>query len=146
MARKNFPVAVKRAALKRSGGFCEGEGPLYGHAKDVRCNVPLSKGLDFDHVNGDSNGGKPTLANCAAVCPPCNQFKNNKHDTPRAAKGKRQSDNHKGIKKSKKSIPSRPKMKAAPQPSSSKYANKGEAQHRAAMAAMGKPIPPRRGI
>lgn len=73
----------------------------------MRCNANLAYGVNFDHVNGDSNGGKPTLDNCAATCPRCNQFKNNKFDTPRAAKGLRQQDSHLGIVKAKGKIKSR---------------------------------------
>ena len=91
--RKEFPKPVKRAALLRSGGLCEGEG-----------NRDLAYGVHFDHVNADSNGGKPTLENCAAVCPHCNMHKAYHHDTPRAAKLKRQSDKDKGI-RTRKSAP-----------------------------------------
>lgn len=95
--RHEFPKPVKREALLRSGGLCEGEGHLYGLAEGVRCNRDLAYGVHFDHVNADSNGGKPTLENCAAVCPHCNMHKAYKHDTPRAAKLKRQRDKHNGI-------------------------------------------------
>ena len=105
--RTEFKKSVKREAYKRSGGFCEGEGPLYGHATGVRCNVPLSYGIHFDHVNGDSNGGKATLDNCAATCPKCNMYKANHFDTPRAAKGLRQQDKHLGIRKAKHKWPKR---------------------------------------
>lgn len=99
--RKEFPKSVKRDALHRSGGLCEGEGELYGLPKGIRCNRDLSYGVHFDHVNADSNGGKPTLENCAAVCPQCNLHKAYHHDTPRAAKGLRQRDRNQGIKRRK---------------------------------------------
>ena len=95
--RKEFPKPVRREALLRSGGLCEGEGHLYGLAEGVRCNRDLAYGVHFDHVNADSNGGKPTLDNCAAVCPACNMHKAYKHDTPRAAETKRKRDKHNGI-------------------------------------------------
>lgn len=105
--RKEFPKAVKREALKRSGGLCEAVGELYGLPDGQRCNTNLAYGVNFDHVNGDSNGGKPTLENCAATCPKCNQYKNNKFDTPRAAKGLRQQDKALGIVRAKGKIKSR---------------------------------------
>jgi len=105
--RKEFPKSVKREALKRSGGLCEAVGELYGLEPGVRCNANLAYGVHFDHVNGDSNGGKPTLDNCAATCPRCNQYKNNKYDTPRAAKGLRQQDKALGIVRAKGKIKSR---------------------------------------
>lgn len=105
--RKEFSKAVKRDALLRSGGLCEAVGPLYGLEPEQRCNVKLSYGVHFDHVNADSNGGEPTLENCAATCPHCNMFKAHKHDTPRAAKVKRQFDKHNGIVRPKGKIPSR---------------------------------------
>lgn len=105
--RKEFDKKTKRAALMRSEGLCEGEGELYGLPAGVRCNRKLAYGVHFDHVNGDSNGGEPTLENCAATCPQCNMHKAHHHDTPRAAKLKRQSDKHNGIKKAKKPWPSR---------------------------------------
>ena len=95
--RREFSKAVRREALLRSGGLCEAVGPLYGLEPEQRCNVKLSYGVHFDHVNADSNGGEPTLENCAATCPHCNMFKAHKHDTPRAAKVKRQYDKHNGI-------------------------------------------------
>lgn len=104
--RNNFPKPVQRAALERSGGFCECTGPAYGKARGERCNAPLSKGVNFEHVIADSIGGKPTLANCLAACPSCNLYKADKIDKPVAAKTKRQSDKHHGIKKPKASIQS----------------------------------------
>lgn len=137
--RQNFPKKVQRAALDRSGGICEAVGILYGWPVGVRCTAKLSKAKNFDHVNGDSNGGKPTLENCAVTCPKCNQIKNNKTDTPRAAKGLRTQDKHRGIKTAKTPIPSRPKP--APE---ARTGSKIEMAHRAAMAAKGKRIVPRR--
>jgi 5-methylcytosine-specific restriction protein A len=96
--RQKFPASVKRDALKRGGGLCEGEGKLYGLAEGIRCNRDLAYGVHFDHVNPDGNGGKPTLENCAAVCPECNMHKAWKSDTPRIAKMKRQRDRNAGIK------------------------------------------------
>lgn len=105
--RKEFTKPIRREALKRSGGLCEAVGELYGLADGVRCNANLGYGVNFDHINGDSNGGEATFSNCAAVCPKCNQFKNNKFDTPRAAKGLRQQDKALGIVRPKGKIKSR---------------------------------------
>ncbi len=105
--RKEFTKQTKREALKRSGGLCEGEGPLYGLPQGQRCGLLLSYGIHFDHVNPDSNGGEPTLENCAATCPKCNLYKADKFDKARAAKGVRQRDKHNGIRGVKKPWPSR---------------------------------------
>lgn len=85
----------------RSGGLCEGAGLKYGLADGVRCNRSLSYGVHFDHVNPDGNGGKPTLENCAAVCPECHKHKTFKEDVPRIAKMKRQRDRNNGIRRTK---------------------------------------------
>jgi hypothetical protein len=52
------------------------------------------------------------LALIRAVCIACHRFKTSKHDVPRAAKTQRQQDKNSGIRKSKKSIASRPFTKA----------------------------------
>lgn len=97
--RREFPKAIKREALERSGMLCEAVGALYGLKPNQRCNAPLGYGVAFDHVLADSNGGDPTLDNCCATCLPCHGFKTRNFDTPRAAKIKRQSDKAKGIRK-----------------------------------------------
>ena len=97
--RREFSKAIKRDALARSGMLCEAEGALYGLKPNQRCNAPLAYGVAFDHILADSNGGDPTLSNCAAVCLSCHGFKTRTFDTPRAAKIKRQSDAHLGIRK-----------------------------------------------
>lgn len=101
MPRREFEKKTKRAALERSGGFCEAVGTWYGLEKDQRCNVPLSHGVQFDHIDLDANSKDNSLANCAAVCIKCHQFKTAKIDIPKAAKTVRQQDKHNGIKKSK---------------------------------------------
>lgn len=97
--RREFSKAIKRDALARSGMLCEAEGALYGLKPNQRCNAPLGYGVAFDHILADSNGGEPTLDNCCATCLPCHGFKTRHFDTPRAAKIKRQSDAHLGIRK-----------------------------------------------
>ena len=101
MARREFSKQIKREALKRSGRLCEAEGALYGLKSGQRCNCTLAVGVAFDHILADSNGGEPTLENCAAVCLPCHAFKTRHFDTPRAAKIKRVSDKALGIRKPK---------------------------------------------
>jgi len=98
MARSEFGKPVKREALKRSGGLCEAVGAVYGLEPGNRCNAPLSHGVEFDHYPvRAADGGEATLENCAAVCPTCHRHKTSKFDTPMAAKGKRVSDRHLGI-------------------------------------------------
>jgi len=99
MARREFSKGIKREALARSGMRCEADDALYGLHQGRRCNAPLAYGVAFDHILADSNGGEPTLSNCAAVCLSCHGFKTRHFDTPRAAKIKRQSDKAKGIRK-----------------------------------------------
>lgn len=97
MPRREFSKPVKRAALKRSGMLREAVGAMYGLSAGQRCNGRLGAGVEFDHIVADGIGGEPTLENCAAVCPTCHGIKTAKHDTPAAAKVKRQSDQHHGI-------------------------------------------------
>ena len=99
MARREFPIAVRRAAVKRSGMKCEAIGADYGLARDERCYGDLGSGFDYDHIIADSIGGEPTLENCAVVCKRCHGIKTATVDTPRAAKTKRQSDKALGIRK-----------------------------------------------
>jgi 5-methylcytosine-specific restriction enzyme A len=96
-----FSVKTKRERLKQSGGFCEAEGPEYGLDRGQRCNSELARGVEFDHFHAVSNGGSADLENCRAVCIACHRFKTAKHDVPRAAKTKRQSDKSKGIRRPK---------------------------------------------
>lgn len=137
--RQNFPKSVQRAALDRAGGICECVGVLYGLKPNTRCTRKLNKGLHFEHILANSNGGKPTLDNCAAACPQCNLFKARKHDTPRAAKTLRLQDKARGIKKTKTPFLVRPKPLPAVH-----IGSKQETAHRANMAAKGKRIVPRR--
>ena len=97
MARKEFTKVTKREALDRSNGFCEATGKLYGLEPGKRCNMPLSRGIEFDHIILDANSHDNSLANCAAVCIPCHRIKTAKHDTPCAAKTQRQRDKHTGV-------------------------------------------------
>lgn len=104
MARAEFGKPVMRAALKRAGNGdmsaarCEAVGIVYGLDPGVRCNALLSHGVEFDHYPiRAADGGDNSLENCAAVCPACHRHKTRTFDTPQAAKGKRVSDKHRGI-------------------------------------------------
>jgi 5-methylcytosine-specific restriction protein A len=87
--RREFPKQVKRDALKRAAGKCEG--------KD--CNFPTGVKFHFDHDIADGLGGEPTLENCKVLCHACHADKTRKHDVPLIAKVKRISDKHNGIRK-----------------------------------------------
>jgi hypothetical protein len=98
MARSEFSKPTKREALKRSGGFCEAIGTVYGLEPGQRCNAPLSHGVEFDHypvpaTERDSDG----LENCVACCRTCHSHKTRTFDVPIQAKTKRVSDKHLGI-------------------------------------------------
>lgn len=96
--RHEFSKPTKREALRRSGGLCEAIGEVYGLSPGRRCNFPLAQGVEFDHYPvRAADGGSNDLENCAAVCPVCHRHKSRTFDTPMAAKGKRVSDKHLGI-------------------------------------------------
>lgn len=105
MTRANFTRKTKREALERSGGLCEARGRLYNLNLGVRCNLPLSNGVEFDHIILDANSKDNSLRNCFAICIPCHRWKTAKHDIPLAAKTLRQQDTHKGIRKSSQPMP-----------------------------------------
>lgn len=98
MARNEFTKPTKRAARERSGGRCEAVGTWYGLQPGQRCNVPLSRGVEFDHVDLDANSHDNSLNNCAAVCKTCHAHKTRTRDIPLAAKTVRQHDKNDGIK------------------------------------------------
>ena len=82
MARREFLTDVRKAAWKRSGGCCEAKGAAYGLPSGIRCGASLDHGVEYDHVLPDGLGGKPTLENCAAVCPKCHRWKTKQVDRP----------------------------------------------------------------
>lgn len=98
--RKPFSKETKRAALLRSGGLCEGNGPIVNLPKDVRCNFPFGVGVEYDHSDAADNQNV-TLENCQCLCVRCHAFKTFKRDIPMHAKVKRQSDKHNGINEAK---------------------------------------------
>lgn len=86
--RREFPAKVKREALDRAKGICEG------------CGAPLTIGkYEFDHDLADGLGGEPTLENCKLLCLPCHAEKTGKRDVPLIARVKRIRDRHLGIRK-----------------------------------------------
>ena len=98
MRREEFSKPVRREALRRSNGYCEAIGVVYGLKSGERCNTSLSKGVEFDHYPiRAADGGPGTLENCVAVCLACHRHKTTTFDIPNAAKGKRVSDRHTGV-------------------------------------------------
>lgn len=82
--RHEFPAAVKREALQRSGGQCEAVGERYGLPRGVRCQRRVAMGaVQFDHYPRGAHDPHPetrTLGNCTTCCPACNQFAANHTD------------------------------------------------------------------
>lgn len=105
MTRSEFSKSTKREALKRAKGHCEAVGVWYGLEYGQRCNMPLGKGVEFDHIILDANSHDNSLENCAAVCIHCHEYKTRKHDIPVAAKTRRQQDKHIGIKRKSRPMP-----------------------------------------
>lgn len=106
MPRNEFTKATKRAALERSRGLCEARGEWYGLKPDTRCYMELAYGVAFDHIILDANSHDNSLANCAAVCKRCHDYKTRTRDIPLAAKTVRQQDKNAGIKaKSSRALP-----------------------------------------
>jgi 5-methylcytosine-specific restriction endonuclease McrA len=103
--RREFTKQTKRDALKRSLGTCEARGKMYGLRSGQRCLMPLSYGVEFDHIILDANSKDNSLENCAAVCIRCHRWKSANHDTPLAAKTVRQRDGDRGISKKPSSFP-----------------------------------------
>lgn len=79
MARREFSMAVKKAAAARANKLCEG------------CGGKLhAGGYHYDHDVADGLGGEPTLENCRVLCLPCHKVKTIEHDNPRMQKADRQ--------------------------------------------------------
>lgn len=96
MARAEFSKPTRRDALKRSGGFCEAVGDMYGLPSGQRCYFTLSNGVEFDHIILDANSKDSSLENCAAVCIKCHDWKTRHVDIPTAAKTVRQMEKNIG--------------------------------------------------
>ena len=93
--RTEFSTRVRREALARSGGKCEGTGPEVGLPAGERCGASLGYGFQIDHVLSDTMGGEATLDNAQCLCGACWRFKN-AQDWKAAAKSNRQRDKHTG--------------------------------------------------
>lgn len=93
MTRHEFSSKTKAEALQRSGGQCEAVGERYGLPHGVRCQRPVhARRVNYEHWPRPAHDPHPetrTIANCTAICPECNQWANNHHDTPREQKLKR---------------------------------------------------------
>jgi 5-methylcytosine-specific restriction protein A len=106
--RYEFSKEVKRHALARSEGRCEGLGVAYGLDPGQRCNAVLLR-KEYDHYPLPATmEDSDTLENCVVCCPACHKHKTRTLDIPVQAKAKRVSDKHNGIVKPKGSIPNRP--------------------------------------
>jgi 5-methylcytosine-specific restriction protein A len=138
MSRTEFTKPTKRLANIRADGKCEAVGPWYGLPVGTRCNAPLGKGRQHDHINLEANSHDNSLENCAVVCIRCHAHKTARIDIPRAAKTLRMQDNHNGVTKPKQTIRQRKALKA--------IAEKGSSHHAylERMERKGKPVPQRR--
>lgn len=105
MGRAEFSKPTKRAARARANGYCEAVGTWYGLAPGQRCMAPLSKGVEFDHIDLEANSRDASLENCACVCPACHLYKTRHRDIPLAAKTLRQQDKDSGIRRSARPFP-----------------------------------------
>ena len=86
MGRDEFPTKIKDQAAIRANGSCE------------KCGFPFGgKKPEFDHILPCVLGGKPTLANCMALCRLCHASKTIE-DIGRKAKADRQRKKHNGAK------------------------------------------------
>jgi 5-methylcytosine-specific restriction endonuclease McrA len=91
MSRREFSKEVRRQAVKRAAGFCEGRLP-----NGCRCEWPLSLGKwAIDHINPDGLTGEPTLENAQVLCTACHLEKT-RLDVKRIAQAKRREDAHLG--------------------------------------------------
>jgi hypothetical protein len=90
--RREFSKPVKRAALIRADGRCE------GRMAGDRCPCSLRRRwFAFDHDVPDWMGGPATLENCRVLCVTCHAEKTNKQDIPVIAKSRRIIDREHGI-------------------------------------------------
>lgn len=87
MAREEFPDKIKDQAAIRANGKCE------------KCGLPFGgKRPEFDHILPCVLGGKPTLANCMALCRACHAVKTT-DDIRRKSKADRQRRKDNGAKR-----------------------------------------------
>jgi 5-methylcytosine-specific restriction protein A len=87
VTRREFSVAVRKAAWERCQGKCES------------CGTPfMGRRPDYDHVKPDGLDGEPTLGNCQVLCRICHEYKTHQQDRPVMAKADRQGKAEAGIK------------------------------------------------
>jgi 5-methylcytosine-specific restriction protein A len=114
MARKEFPVKVKRVVVLRSLGICER--PRWDGKP---CTKPAKA---FDHIMPDGLGGQATVENAAHLCQACHDEKTHGADNPRMRKADAQFKAANGIKTARRPIKSRgfselkPKREKTPLP------------------------------
>jgi 5-methylcytosine-specific restriction protein A len=101
--RLEFSAKVRDQAAQRANSKCE------------MCGLPFGgRRPEYDHVLPAALGGKPTLANCRAVCGPCHRAKTAKEDVPRIRKADRQRRAATGAHRPRPKIPSNPDALKAP--------------------------------
>lgn len=97
--RLEFPIGIKREALRRSAGICECHRVPQIPTFRIGCGVRLGPGNTFfEHVTPDALRPDNSLANCAALCKTCWAAKSDTFDKPVIAEAKRRFDRHHGIK------------------------------------------------
>ena len=92
--RREFSPAVRRQALERSQGRCEG------------CSALLAPdALEYDHGVPCALGGDSGLDNCVVLCRPCHKRKTGGRDIKMIRKADRQGAKHRGEKQSRHVMP-----------------------------------------
>ena len=93
--RREFPVAVKKAAWERCSGICE-----------CGCGQPIlpGDGPQYEHVVEDALGGEPTLENCAVKRTRCHRKKSSER-APVIAKAHRVARKVAGLAPRKRKLP-----------------------------------------
>jgi hypothetical protein len=99
--RINFPQKVKKAALKRSGGRCEG---IINDAGE-RCPMLFNAANppEVDHIIEAADGGEPTLENAQVLGAKCCHRSKTTAFVQRIRKADRQSHESKWLKRGKQS-------------------------------------------
>ena len=117
--RREFPQAVRKAALKR----CTRDSKP--HCETCGTEINERTGIIFEHVTPDGLGGEPTLENCKVHCKTCADVKTHTEDNPRMRKADRTIKHRFGLKPTPRAkIPSRGFPKSIPQRRASTPINK----------------------
>lgn len=97
MSRSEFPLSVRKAALKRSNGICEcGCGqPFTDHPKERP---------HYDHALPDFLGGTNDLENCQVLRVACHQVKTYGKDMGQIVKVRREEKRRLGLERKKSSF------------------------------------------